>query len=370
MKRMLAAILAMVLLLSAAGLAAGEAVQAPGLPEAVQKYLDGQKLDGYTVAAYSDQLGAAPNRFALVLMQNAQGKHHILYVFGEDAAAGWKYRFRTGTAIPQGAGQMLLNVENANHFTVAQINENETAWNKYVEYELRYPNTWCLTRYVDYSRKMYVELEEDGIVYYGGPSLNQPKGRVAGTVQTDLRYVDLSYVPSTLVEAKRGYTLAPRIPAGTLTAHNIKFTGGRKYAVYSGPGENYLRSANDKAAVSTNDWIQVFGRENGWILIQYAISKDQMRFGWIDEKALPRSARVDDLDFVPMAVSTNAVSYVTDDPLNSQTMLLSLPQGTQISWLATMGDWAYIEYAGEYLVRGFIPVANLLVPEDIPEGNG
>lgn len=92
-------------------------------------------------------------------------------------------------------------------------------------------------------------------------------------------------------------TIAPSIPPGELTAQNIRFRSDQKYDVYSGPGKDYLRASNGKATVSTNDWIQVFGREDGWILIQYAIDKDHMRFGWISEKALPEFAAVKKLVF-------------------------------------------------------------------------
>lgn len=37
-------------------------------------------------------------------------------------------------------------------------------------------------------------------------------------------------------------------------------------------------------------------------------------------------------------------------------------EGTQVTWLATMGDWAYIEEP-EGLIRGFVQ-AETLEPED------
>jgi hypothetical protein len=51
-----------------------------------------------------------------------------------------------------------------------------------------------------------------------------------------------------------------------------------------GTGEEYGEQEG-KASVSTNDWIQGFWTENGWIMIQYAISRDHM------PSADPESAR-------------------------------------------------------------------------------
>ena len=90
-------------------------------------------------------------------------------------------------------------------------------------------------------------------------------------------------------------------------ARKIRFTSGQKFKVYQGPGEEYGQAGNGKAAVSTNDWIQVFGEENGWILIQYDINKDHMRIGWIKSSALPKKATVSRLTYAPL----NAITSMT-----------------------------------------------------------
>ena len=101
---------------------------------------------------------------------------------------------------------------------------------------------------------------------------------------------EISATADVINDTKNKHTAVPSIPQGELIAEDVKFAKGEKYEVYSGPGKDYLHAADGKAAVSTNDWIQVFGKENGWILIQYEIDKDHMRFGWIPEKALPKSS--------------------------------------------------------------------------------
>ncbi len=73
----------------------------------------------------------------------------------------------------------------------------------------------------------------------------------------------------------------PSIPQGVLAPLDIRLSKGQKYPVYTSPGDNYSRSGNGKASVYTNGWVQVFGREGDWLLIQYSIKDRQMRLGYI-----------------------------------------------------------------------------------------
>lgn len=70
----------------------------------------------------------------------------------------------------------------------------------------------------------------------------------------------------------------------------IVFPAGEKYPVYYGPGSDYDRMANGKAAVSTNDWIHVYGEETSStlnahgspyssVLIEYEISEGILSMG-------------------------------------------------------------------------------------------
>ena len=64
----------------------------------------------------------------------------------------------------------------------------------------------------------------------------------------------------------------PVIPAGTLSASIVQFTSNQTYAVYSAPDSKSIRGAKGRARVSTNGWIQVFGSDGDWILVQYDIT--------------------------------------------------------------------------------------------------
>lgn len=149
---------------------------------------------------------------------------------------------------------------------------------------------------------------------------------------------------------------APDIPQGTLNAEVMSFTPGQTYAVYSAPDSRSIRGAKGRARVSTNGWIQVFGTEGDWLLVQYAITPEHCRIGYIDKNALPQDAAVPALalEAVPAIVSYDV--SVTDDPLMSQTPLTRLTENTSVTALASMGDWTYIEAGtGKSRFRGVRP---------------
>ena len=156
---------------------------------------------------------------------------------------------------------------------------------------------------------------------------------------------------------------ATRLPA--LEARLVDFTRGHRYAVYTGPGKHYERANNNKAVVSTNDWIEVFGVENKYTMIQYAITSTQRRIGYIEAAALPTDASVSTLGFSYVPVIITQETELTDDPMGEKTPLHTLPAGAEAQWLAVIEDWAYLEWnEGEQPVRGFVP-ANSIRLKDI-----
>jgi hypothetical protein len=139
---------------------------------------------------------------------------------------------------------------------------------------------------------------------------------------------------------------------------SVKLRANEKYDVFAAPGRSSYRAANGKAELSTNDWVQIFGEEDGWLLVQYDISRDQMRFGYIAASALPRNTEVQSLrwyDLPEQTVKTN--TYVTDDPLASRSTICWLNAGDKVKVLSDFGSWYYVEVTpgtGKTL-RGFIP---------------
>lgn len=155
---------------------------------------------------------------------------------------------------------------------------------------------------------------------------------------------------------------APKLPEQMLPAQEIRFPAGQKYAVYMGPGEEYARAGDGKASVSTNDWIQVFGQDGAWLMIQYAISDGRMRIGYMPCEALPEEAApLNTLTWEWRAVRTTADAWFSDDPFGKRETILTLRADTSLMRLGVFGEWAYVETMtpeGECM-RGFVSAALL-----------
>ena len=148
----------------------------------------------------------------------------------------------------------------------------------------------------------------------------------------------------------------PAIPEGTLSAKVLPFTGNQTYPVFSAPDKNSIRGAKNRARVSTNGWIQVFGYEGDWILVQYDITKKHNRIGYIYKNALPREVEVQELNLKKADAVVNYDVEVTDDPLVRQAALAKLTENSRVICLGTMGTWTYVEdEENGKRFRGFVP---------------
>lgn len=273
----------------------------------------------------------------------------------------WKLSWHLHDAVPQGSDALELidrshstyaglSLGTAFSFRLAVPGEWESV------YELK-NDVWRLRAivYVDADGKSITEsyiIKSNQVVYNG--SRKKGEFKMDGVVQTDLRYFSYGSFTKDPDRLKNTLSNPPSIPNGTLKAQEIAFTGGKKYTVYQGPGEGFGQAGNGKAVVSTNDWIQVFGKEDGWIMIQYDITRDHMRIGWIEESALPKNASVATLIWQGQSAWLSKEATVTDDPLYSKSAILTLPKGAWVTVLGTLGDWVYIESSTGDLLRGFV----------------
>ena len=169
--------------------------------------------------------------------------------------------------------------------------------------------------------------------------------------------------------------------------------------VYSGPGEQYLRGAQCRAMVSTNDRIRAHGFDGDWLMITYLVNPEtkQTRVGYIHKDEFGRELNCPEcreaasssdphhiiscstgffensMTFlnIPKVLSADAV--LTDDPTGARMPLVSLQAGHEVTLLMTFpddqqentddipGDWAYVEVNTEHgPARGYIPADMLL----------
>jgi len=179
-----------------------------------------------------------------------------------------------------------------------------------------------------------------------------------GTYDNRFAAFNIYAFPQSYKEASELLTNPPVTPSDFYSPVSLTLRPREKYDVFAAPGRSSYRAANGKATMSTNDWVQIFGEENGWVLVQYDISRDQMRFGYVDASVLPRNTQVQQLQWydLPKQTLRHPVD-VTDDPLASCSVIEYLYEGETVRLLSKFGSWYYIEtstVAGKTL-RGFIP---------------
>lgn len=327
------------------------------LPESMAQF----QPEGYT---FTDGI-LVEGGVAYLLFYN--GTYHYLYILKQDANGAWQRVVHSNKAIPAGTDRFYVGGDSP---TTVYVSKSEDSYFVFSNRD----GIWKLGGFYKNTpeRETYIEYADDKITFHDFSNINDTPSSVYGVYQRDLRYLNISQIPFTLKDARATLTQVPSIPVGELTAQRIKFTGGQKYEVYSAPSTASLRGGNGKAIVSTNDWIQVFGQENGFILIQYDISSTHMRMGYIDAASLPRNATVNALNLQRQNRVMAYAAALTDDPLFSQTALAQLTQGQQVTLLANMGTWAYVETTVNGLTaRGFVPqdaLMQLLDLSQIPGG--
>ena len=142
--------------------------------------------------------------------------------------------------------------------------------------------------------------------------------------------------------------LAPLVSASFEKARTLK--------VYAAPGENAWTA--DGAQVTTDESVAIYGVENGWVLVSYAIGNGTRgRIGYIEDFTLRDAENVAQIRFaaVPIALTRNAEG--TDDPLRGRGTIASLEAGDEVTLLAFLGDeWAYVQTVlDDKVCRLFIP---------------
>lgn len=331
------------------------------IPQGVTDYLNRSRWSGWEITGWVNPDGNCSSSacaFAVV----KRGRENVLVAFGWKEGK-WIYKWYNPTALPQVSAPILLCDDwqindgiSGHRFSSYYVINNETMEAR-CQWVQQKDSSWRLVHMYCYDPLMFYDTSvENALRLYnvGWVEGQETDVWVYGTYQTNLRYFSFSAFPRTVKDAREKLSNPPSIPSGTLSAQKVSFSGGKKYEVYQGPGEEYGRAGNGKASVSTNDWIQLFGRENGWIMIQYDISSDHMRIGWIPEAALPSNAKVLDLQYTPVTVRTIEQVNLTDDPLASQASVAVFPADSTVTWLASMGEWAYVECTGSQLLRGFV----------------
>ena len=330
-------------------------------PREVREHVASRWPD-YEFEDYCEVRGTSKGDYGFALLHKQSERILVGYhrVNGE-----MKYWLKNAGAVPQGKEEAWFDVGTAGWidetdwignftgrqvyddglcFSVTQLDESGESYEKMVVY--RWENGMFRLSSYHKTEGGGIRVSDDKLDFIDWSNVVY-RGAVQGAVQRDIRYVSFNALPTWIDDAKAKLTVAPNLKDGAFTAQKVKFTGGQKYPVYTGPGEDYVRSGNGKGLVSTNGWIEVYGQKDGYILIQYSIDSSHYRFGWIDRNALPEETSVPAMDFAGISADTLSEitqdTFLTDDPLFSQNKLCGLKAGQTVSWLAVLNkDWAYV----------------------------
>lgn len=360
-KRWMALLLVLLMTaLSAGALAYDEtAFGAENTPQEILDYLHDSRWRGWTITGWVNP-GTCAHEAAQAFVAVKNGRENDLLAFKRDAQENrFVYLWHNAAALAQVEAPIELGMAGDAGGTPRFQAKYETEDGRRLHTYWRQAEngTWqieCVEIY-EYPELAFIHTNQAGMIRYVD-ILSDTDEKVYGEYQRELRYFSFSAFPLTAGEAREKLSHPPEIPDGTLSAQRVRFTSGQKYPVYMGPDEAYGQASGGKAVVSTNDWIQVFGEKNGFIMIQYDISSDKMRIGWIKESALPAGTQLGEIGFALADAWTNREVTMTDDPLASRAAVRRIRDGEQVVHLASMGDWAYVEHtdADGKAVCGFV----------------
>lgn len=356
----------MLTLLCAAALAEQPAVTNP-LPGEIAELFDVPAWEGYVVprtTKYPDRLAYIYlDYFDCGLVLQSNGSTNVLCLIERNSKGALRITARNYLAV---------RGDDVPGFDSTPVNgTKEVTLEVYGEdYSLSFRKIngqWRIKELRDYKNGFMASISADKIGIVQGEASGKFEGVPFDTTQMkyaygvyDNRFAAFSWedFPTTLAEARAKLTNPPVTPSDFYTPVTVTLRAGEKYDVFSAPGRDSYRAAGGKAEMSTNDWVQIFGEEDGWLLVQYDISRDQMRFGYIAASALPRNTEVQALHWYDLPLQTvNYAVGVTDDPLVSCNALRYLSQGDEVKVLADFDSWYYIETTDAYgsALRGFIP---------------
>jgi len=338
------------------------------LPDEVSAYIEGStRWNSWEITGWANPSGIS--KFSFVSVKH--GMQNDLVAFTKRGGT-WTYAWCTTKALPRtGAPLQLKDVSGTKipgggkelgiALGVVYPAQGESPERTMI-WEYRNDGIWHLACIME---------DEDTAVLVASDSLRFIDGgeeeRFGFEQETNLKqfvYADFPETPDEIREAIIEEHAEKELigPDKELVGVVMEFEKNRRHKVYQGPGERYGRSANGKGLVSTNDWIKVFGRENSFVMIQYEISDNATRFGWMDAWPVLDLGAVEYFEFEPVPATVIAETPMTDDPLVGRAEVRRLEAGKQVKWLAHLEDWAYIEVRlAKGPVRGFVHSSALYI---------
>jgi len=220
----------------------------------------------------------------------------------------------------------------------------------YFVFERNEHQDWMLAFYANAGQGGMIDIEcnKDGrtAVFYFLEESRQ-NTRFSFNFRGKMQDFNFAFLPRTPRQARQPNMLPPALPVGWLTAREVPLEGEELIPVYSAPDRKALRGANGKAALSPRGWVQVFGVEGDFALVQYAMLPGEYRIGYIEQKHLPPWyvsdwAAENPLNFTRVE-STLFAAQPTDDPLGTMRALVKTTKDSPVTLLSRFGDFVYFE---------------------------
>ena len=240
-------------------------------PREVREHVASRWPD-YEFEDYCEVRGTPKGDYGFALVHR---KNERILVGYHKADGEMKYWLKNAGAVPQGKEEAWFDVGTAGWidetdwignftgrqvyddglcFSVTQLDASGESYEKMVMY--RWENGMFRLNSYHKSEGGSIRVSDDKLDFIDWSNVVY-RGAVQGAVQRDIRYVSFNTLPTWIDDAKEKLTVAPNLRSGDFTSQKVKFTGGQKFPVYTGPGTNYARSGNGKGLVSTNGWIEV-----------------------------------------------------------------------------------------------------------------
>ncbi|MBQ4264392.1 MAG: YARHG domain-containing protein [Clostridia bacterium] len=220
-------------------------------------------------------------------------------------------------------------------------------------------------KYADHFSHLFCEADEDvsnAEIYAGLSNVEYANMDLIKKVRADLRAenADLGPEPGLWSCSEEDYDPALEVPYIGSADWFFK-QPHLNIPVYSGPGEYYLRGANGRACLSTNEDVLAYGWDGEWLMVTYLIDEGHARVGYIHNANFTAFCEIPALDFEYTPSILTADAMLTDDPAGTQAGLKALHAGDPVTVLTTYPQegWIYVEVDGKTPVRGFIPAACL-----------
>lgn len=315
--------------------------------------------EDHLIEGYLEIPGTPGGDYAFLLIKSSEERKMLCFRLDE---FGWSLYFTADKAIPQAelhcsfiyeekglTYQRLWDDENKYEYTADGLGfgvytDDGVIYMEGISFAWQ-DGGFRLTNYQDSPGRQMDYLDGQLIFYNIGDGFESAH---PAAIETALEKMDFYALPRSPEEitAPKALTILPKSMDCILTGKKMAFTKGKRCPVYMGPGKEYGQAGNGKAVASTNDWIEVYGERDGWLLIRYELSKGKYRIGWIENTHLKKGQIVQHLQFEDTLIFIpRSDCSLTDDPTrDSPPEILRIPHGTEIKLLAMLDEnWCYVQ---------------------------